>query len=309
MQKREETKREKFVILSLIFIILISASVSAGWFDWIKTMTGRAASKSTNVSVPISGTDPISIELVSVSASINPSEGNPKDVTIYIKASDTNGVADINDTSFSANFTKSGQPTRENSSCVWIEDLDANSANYSCTITMWYWDESGTWNIGVKGRDYGSGSWSHNTTQTFTYNELKALVISPDEIAWSSISPGATDQDANNDPTTVNNTGNYNQTTNAINVTAINLIGESVSTVWIDAANFTVHTSSGSECGGIPLQNATQVTITMSDSNPGNLSAGGGVGQETIYYCIPNVPNIQSQTYSTTAGGSWTISF
>jgi hypothetical protein len=176
---------------------------------------------------------------------------------------------------------------------------------------MQYFDLPGSWNISVRGRDLGNGSYAYNQSTYFSYNQLKALVISPDLITWPSVDAGSLNQTSNNDPTTINNTGNYNGT---LAMTAYNLLGETNSSDSIPAANMSVGIATGSleECGIATsdlMVNATQNTITSSVSNPGNLSAGGGVGQEQIYYCIRQVPDISSQTYSTLNGGSWVVAY
>ena len=131
------------------------------------------------------------------------------------------------------------------------------------------------------------------------------MVISPNSLSWSTLTSGSINQTSNNDPTLINNTGNFNGT---INVNAINLLGETTSSNRLDANNFTAfHTDSVVCASGITLVNATSTTINNTFANRGNLSIGGGVGQEEIFYCIPKVPLISSQTYSTTQGGSWAI--
>ena len=78
------------------------------------------------------------------------------------------------------------------------------------------------------------------------------------------------------------------------------------------AADFVVDLVTGGgdpECSSlINLVNDTTVTIPLSDSNPGNLSSFP-LGIEEVYYCIPLVPPISSQTYSTEIGGSWIVGY
>ena len=57
------------------------------------------------------------------------------------------------------------------------------------------------------------------------------------------------------------------------------------------------------------MSNGSAVAITGSILGPGNLSEGGGVAQEQLYYCIEEVDSgLSQQTYNTENGGSWTIS-
>jgi hypothetical protein len=177
---------------------------------------------------------------------------------------------------------------------------------------MWYWDKNTTWSVVVKARDRGNTSWVQNDTTNWNYERLKSLEISPLALTWPSVSPGDNNQTSSNDPTVVNNTGNYNGT---VTITGVNLLGEVDSDQVIYAGNFTVSTSSSddsppnTECAGDRLQNNSVVDVSNSVANRGNLSRGGGIGQEELYYCLTDVPSISSQTYSTDQGGSWTVAY
>jgi len=296
-----------FIIIFIIF--LMTSTVSAGILDWFKnTISGRASQQSTNLTISVSGVNPAIIEYVSVIPNTDPAEFDNKTITFSVTMYDADGVSDLNDTSVSANFSKTDETARLSGTCSHLTDLDANRANYSCSINMWYWDGAGNWTINVRGRDLGNGSWSYNTSSQFQYNLLRAMEISPLTLTWPAINPGADNQTSDNDPTTINNTGNYNE---SVEVNAINLLGESDPSYKIYAENFTIGLTTGgdAECGGTQLQNATYIDIANSDANPGNLSSGGGNGQEDFYYCITEVPALSSQTYSTTQGGSWTIRY
>ncbi|MBU1988971.1 MAG: hypothetical protein KKD94_05840, partial [Nanoarchaeota archaeon] len=150
---------------------------------------------------------------------------------------------------------------------------------------------------------------AQNTTTTFQYNLLKAMVISPPSLSLT-VTTGAMNQTPS-EPTLINNTGNYNVSN--ISLTTINLYGETYTSFYIDVGNFTIDIDTGgtppAECaGGTSLTNGTAVNITNSLLDRGNHSVNDGVtGQEQFYYCIPEVPPVPTQPYSTSAGGSWTI--
>ena len=150
-----------------------------------------------------------------------------------------------------------------------------------------------------------------NKGTSFTYNQLQALTIAPNSLTWATLSVGATNQTSNNDPTIINNTGNYNFTN--ITVKGLNLHGEVTPSSYMDVANFTVGNSTGSsiECGfnSTRLVNGTNLNVKLSILTKGNNSVNDRqTGQEELYYCIMTVPQIASQTYSTTyTGGSWLV--
>jgi len=208
-----------------------------------------------------------------------------------------------------ANFSRPGQTPRTTGSyCAHVSDLDSYTANYSCSILMWYFDAPGDWNVSIRGKDLHDEQ-AFNISTYFQYNQLKAIVISPSQINFGTLEIGKKNQTAINDPTYINNTGNANA---SITVSGINLYGEDFTSEFIDVGNVSVNVSTGGsppvECGGTRLQNGTDIQILGAVLIRGNLSQGGGTGQEELYYCLKQVPsNIPSQTYSTKERGSWLI--
>jgi len=304
-------KGRKIILCVTVILLLIIPLASAGFLDWVKkTITGKASSQETNVSVTVAGGNKAVIETVSVAASYTPVENENHSITAYVTVYDADGVNDVNDSATQIKFTKSGETTRQNTSCINLTDIDANRANFSCVVDLWYWDGNGVWNINATGNDLGNKTLAENSTESFTYNLLYAMVISPNVLTWPSVTPGAVNQTSNNHPTLVNNTGNYNGT---INMTGINLLGEDTPSEKIYAENFTAGIVNDCDLTGINmtyLVNNTEVVINNSVANRGNLSLGSGSGQEQIYYCIPLVPNpLSSQTYSTNALGGWTLAY
>lgn len=289
-----------------IFIVVALASASfasaESFTDFIKRVTGQASSQPQNVSISVAGVNPVVVEVPTLSA--NPTENTFTTVSFTANVSDPNGVNDIIDSSVSPQISD-GTTTRTGS-CSWSQDISSTKANYSCSVIMWYFDPAGpSWNTRVQATDLGNGTLV-NGTAIFTYGELMAMTISPSLLLWATVIPGSTNQMSTNDPTVISNTGNYN---GLVSVRAINLLGETINTEMIVAGNFTSGPTSGSECSATVLSNATKISIAGSNSNPGNLSQGGGVGQEQIYYCIPSVPSVSSQIYSTTQGGSWFVEY
>ncbi|MEM4230255.1 MAG: hypothetical protein QXF25_00010 [Candidatus Pacearchaeota archaeon] len=304
---------QKLKIITIVFsIILAGCIVSAGFFDFLGGITGRATSQPTNVSVAVAGTTQCQVVYVSQISATNPIEASSTTITFNVHIYDQDGMNDINKSSVFANFTYDPNPNEYRttvSNCTWVNNIPPRTANFSCSIDMWYWDGAGQWNINVRGNDYGNKTPCYNTTTNFQYNQLKAMVISPDALTWPTVSSNADNQTSNNDPTIINNTGNYDGT---IDLTAIDLYGETNPSEYIPANNFTVGLTTGAEnpeCLGTILSNGTAATITGSNANRGNLSAGGGAGQEEFYYCIPKVPLVSSQVYSTLQGGSWIVSY
>jgi hypothetical protein len=227
--------------------------------------------------------------------SLPPLEGTIRPVIFNASVSDPDGYTDI--TSVSAQFSMAGEPNRPGS-CV-LQSGAGNTATYSCTVNMQYYDKDGSWNVSVTATDSQSQQATNNT-QTFNYQLLKAIVIiSPiGSLNWPTLSQGQTNIFSNNDPTIINNTGNYN---GSILITAFDLLGQTNPTQTILASNFRAGSTNGAECGATLLSHNSQVLITGS-----NLPRGSSA-TTSIYYCLSSVPSISSQVYSASGANSWII--
>ena len=311
----DKIKKEVYVVIIFVFFILaISSLATAGIFDWFKrTITGYATSQTENVSIIVSGANQITMIIFNQSltgTNVDPTENATTYVTFYVVINDSDGVNDINDSSVSSNATF-GSTVRRNSTCTLVGDLDSQRANYSCRLDMWYFDAPETWTINVRANDLGNTSYVVNTS-SFKYNQLQSIVIYPNSLTFPSVATGATNQTSNNDPTVVNNTGNYNVTNGNVQINAIDLYGQTTATERIFAANFSAHDITGGsnqECAGTALVNGTNTGIGVANITRGNISVNdGNTGQEQLYYCLRKVPSdISSQTFSTSTAGSWTV--
>src|SRR3989344_5393195 len=208
-------EKKGLYVFGFLLIVFSISIVSAGFSDWFTSITGNSANQPTNISAAILGTTQAQIIFVSPISATTPIEATTVNVTFNVHMKDTDGVADLNDTSVTANLSRTGETRRVSGICALANDIDT---------------------------------------------------------------------------TIVNNTGNYNS---SINVTAINLIGETTPSYVLPANNFTIsRTTGGAECIGSAMVNATARTVKGTVSNRGNLSVGSGSGQENLYYCIPFVPII-----------------
>jgi hypothetical protein len=309
-------KGMKFVLifLSLVLILMFTINVLAGPIEWFKELgriTGMAPSQTTTVTIGVNGTNGASIIYVTPVTALTPIELGQIAVRFNFTVYDLDGASDINLTATGFNISKPGEEIRVNitgPNCTWVSGQNtATTVNFTCQTQMWFYDSTGTWNISVRAKDLGNQTYAYN----YTMNQLKAMVISPNALTWSSVSPGGTNKTSSNDPTVINNTGNYNGT---ISITAVNLLGDSDRNYAIYATNFStgINSSGNSECnnGNGLLTNNSAFGVKASVSGRGNLTKDDGTAKEEIYYCIPVVPsNITSQTYSTTTLGSWTIAY
>jgi hypothetical protein len=249
-----------------------------------------------SITVNLPSNQPPQVIFVQAISPQTPIEGTTKTIIFEARVSDINGAGDIS--SVQANFSKPGEPTRFGT-CSFVNNIDLNTANYSCSINMQYYDAPLTWNISVNASD-SFGAVGINNTQTFEYIELKAIILTSPvgALNWPTLSQGQTNVFSNNDPTTIENTGNYQ---GPILITAKDLLGVSNPSYSIPASNFRAGNVSGSECSATALVNDVATSISGS-----SLTKGPGA-TEDIYYCIASVPSIQSQAYSASGGNSWII--
>ncbi|MEK9208396.1 MAG: Ig-like domain-containing protein, partial [Patescibacteria group bacterium] len=247
------------------------------------------------------------IPFVQAIADQNATESSYTGVVFNFSVNDTNGASDINISSVRASFNQTGEATRSNTSCVNISS-GGNGVMFTCNVSMFYFDNAGVWSINVSARD-NSEAGAGNSTTNFTYNLLTAMVISPASLAWPSpVNLTDTDTGSNNDPITINNTGNALNL--SINVTAYNLRGESDTSKFIFANNFTVENASQG-CSGTAMSNATSLKVTTANLSKGNNSLNYGnetSGQEQTFFCLKGIPqDATQQSYSSAFYGSWEI--
>ncbi len=309
-------KKLELIMFAGAFIIIFSSLASSGIFDWIKegTITGRATTSTHTLNISIANTAP-SISFVTPVLAQAPFENGIRNFIINFTAHDQDGTGNLNNATARINATKTGEPTRSNATCGVVGNNNSTSANYTCTIPMWFFDDTGAWNITVAINDT-DGSFAQNTTQNFTFNTLTANVAGPSVVTFASISSGARNTTPSSGPLLMNNTGNVAIANFSIDLNATDLDGETDSALSIYARNISIGTKTGgtptAECGGqnVTLLSKSVYTAIANASLPrGNHSiANNATGQENIFICIQYAGNeLTGQPYSTSNEGSWTL--
>ena len=338
-------------ILLMGFILGSLVAVSAGFLDIFKIGKGGEdlegeleESKPVNVSVTLQNTPPQVIwweEPLDGGQPYIPNADSTQDVIFVVTVYDENGASDVKDVTVNANFSINdpdfGFVTRETSNpCDYIDGQDGSyTANYSCTITMYYYDlgqDEGPnkWTIGVNVTDKSGGSGSNISEEGslelpfFEYGNLLSLKITlpvPPTLEWTSISSGQTNTPANNNPVEIRNTGNI-KITGANNkfVTFVgrNLTGisDSNNKLYLESFGIGVDnpTSPDSDCPLFMTLNGSQ-----QDVNNAYLPRGDNTlpdNKEELYFCIQNLlPNpIPTDEYATksvidetTGEGPWEV--
>ena len=289
-----------FAFLALT-ILISSPFVFAGLGDWFSGITGKATTNATALQVTVGNTAPTVYFVNNSYPTITLSEGGAITFQIRFNASDSDGVANLNDASASVNVTRSGS-TRSNTSCVHVQDFSANNATYECTIRLYYFDHGGAWVINASIYDVNGGN-GQNTSASFTVGELHAWQLgSSNALNWSgSLSTSDVNQGSSNDPFVLNNTGN--DANLSINVTAYNLLGVTSPSYWINASDIRVSPTIGGCSDGTLASNQTESIITGAELDNANT-----VATEDIYFCIISLPStLTAQNYSTSGYGNWVI--
>ncbi|MEK6910960.1 MAG: LamG-like jellyroll fold domain-containing protein [Nanoarchaeota archaeon] len=273
-------------------------------------------SRSRTVTISSGNTAPV-ITNVTISSSFSITENSFTSAKLNFTVYDADGFTDINGSNAKASFNRTLETTRKDPSCINTANWSTNYANFSCTVNIWYFDGSGDWTVNASIGDLSSAN-AVNQTGLFTLGQTSAFVTSPGNLTFGTLSRGASNQTASNDPLLLNNTGNKNITAGNVQINATDLIGETNAAYRIYAANISVgiFTGSNKECdiginGNASSMNKSYFNaVNQSILLVGNHSTNdGSTGQEQLYFCIRTIgtENI-GQAYSTnTTQGPWTI--
>ncbi|MFH1327210.1 MAG: hypothetical protein ABIH59_03735 [archaeon] len=297
--------------LFILMIVVIASTASAGFLDFFRKITGYATSDTVDINISITGNKAPNITIVRndtmTDISGGPTEAtNPTTVEINFTVYDADGFGNINDSSATITFSKSGETPRTNSSCTNLGDYETYYTNYTCTVVMWWWDGAGIWTINATIADNDANT-NFNDSKTFDIGTTDAVLIAPTTLNWASLTAGSTNQEAINN-ITLNNTGNVDKW---VEINATNLRGETDPTLAIWAGNFSVRNISG--CEGTAMVNDVFTNVTSATLPAGNISLNYKnltSGQEQIFVCIEEVgAELIAQAYSTanTTENDWTI--
>jgi hypothetical protein len=308
MKKKE--RKEVYIVFSIIFAILLISTVSAGWTDWIKqTITGKATSQQIVLNITVGA--PSIYTVYNQSTYVNIREDDYTSVIINFSVYCPSGSGNLNHSSSKVNLSYTGETVRQNTSCRLLEE-SGNYANYTCNITMWWWDLNETWAINAYIQDNQSSS-TINDTVTQDVGNTKSFEGGPSPLTWPGISPGDSNKTSSNDPYIINNTGNSIITYSILKINATNLRGETDDTEALWAENFSVSWNTGgtppAECGGTNMSHGTFTSLSIANLTRGNYTINdGSSGQERLYFCLKVIgADLSTQAYSTANETAWTV--
>ncbi len=308
-------KRDAAIICLGVLIILIAPLMSAGFFSdiWGK-ITGQASEEASidlNISVT-TGTAPWIYDVTGLGAITLTDGPGATYLIINFSVNDSDGADNLDNSSAMLNLTKAGEDLRMNSSCA-VKDYGGNFANYTCNVTMWWWDSDGAWTIYANISDLNENTHINNSN-TRTVNTLTGIVMDPSSLNFASLLAGSTNQTPS-DYLILNNTGNQDITDGNVQVNATDLFGETDKGQALWAGNFSMSPFTGGsiECNASTTDATAMVNITYtgvvgSTLNADNFTINDGTGQENLYLCLREVGSeLSQQQYSTNQLGSWTV--
>lgn len=202
-------------------------------------------------------------------------------VNVIFNVTDTNGFADLNDSTAQCIGFKTGEANRTSSSCS-VFGQSGNDARYNCTDTFQYFDAAASdwaWNCSVSD---DSAASDFNDSVTFTINSLNFVDVNETTISWAVVNSGTEDEEADA-PINLDNGGNQDYETSF--VTAYNATNSSNI---IPATNFSLDADTGQTTGQTYMVENVSVNITSFFTLP-----HGNASNEDIfvYVDMPTVPN------------------
>ena len=296
--------------MSLILGILFMSLASAGVLGWIKeTVTGKATTVPFDLNITVGGLQINMVYNQTTAVTIN--EGPAQsEVIINFSVYSPVGAQEINTSSAQLNLSLAGEDTRTNNSCK-VTDYSGEYANFTCNVTMWWWDINDTWAITAYIEDNASNEYINNS-ETQDLGEQQAVQGGPSIILWAGgVSPGAWNSTATNDPLLINNTGNFPSENISINAT--HLRGEEDNTQGLWAGNFSIGWDQGgsppAECGSSRMEYSLFRQVETANLTKGNYTKNDKIeGQEELYFCLVILEsNLSAQAYSSADEGPWEV--
>jgi len=305
-------KYSAFIFIFLFVIILIAITYLTGFLGKITAFVARPVGLNITIGVPTI------VEVWNGTASSVTISQGPLSTTRLINFTVYNsvGTSILNDTSAWLNITFPGE-TR-NVTCTRFGNAN-NYANYTCNLTMFWYDASGNWNITAYIMDNNTNAAANSST-TLTLGSTTSFEIAPTNLTWSGMGPGAVNQTSNNDPFNLTNTGNQpvgtTTGTSNISINATDLKGETNNAYSLFANNFSVGLTTGgsppAECSDSVKSNFSKnifANVSGAFLPKGNYTVGDTTtGRDQLYFCLKIAgSDLTSQAYSTVNMSAWTV--
>jgi len=306
-------KRGTKGVIFLGIILLIIPLISAGFFsDWVGRITGEVPNQPVTLNITVSaGAAPLIYDVFPLTSVTLTDGPNPTYVTINFSVNETDGAGNLDNTTALLNFTRTGEQFRGDSLCTPYE-FGGNFANYTCNVTLWWYDVDGAWDVYANISDLNSNVDLFN--ESITLNSLTGIVLSPSSLTFATILAG----NLNTTPSDflrLNNTGNQDILSGNVTINASDLLGETTPSEALYAGNFSASPFTGGniECNAsttdaTALVNFTETRIIGSILSAGNYTLEDGTAQEDTYLCLLEAGSeLSSQQFSTDGLVDWEV--
>ena len=305
---------DKVFVVGLFLVLLIIPFISAGFFsDWIGRITGEASqNQPVTLNITVSaGAAPLIYDIFPLTSVTLTDGPNPTYVTINFSVNETDGAGNLDNTTALLNLTRASEQFRGDSLCTPYE-FAGNYANYTCNVTLWWYDVDGQWFVYANISDLNSNLDVFD--KNITLNSLTGIVLSPSALTFATILAG----NLNTTPSDflrLNNTGNQDIGSGNVRINASDLIGETDAGQALYAGNFSASPFTGGniECNAsttdaTALVNFTTTAIVGSILTAGNYTLEDGTGQEDTYICLRETgAELSSQQFYTSGLFDWEI--
>lgn len=188
----------------------------------------------------------------------------------------------------------------------------STSRNYSCTVRMYYYYDSGTWRINASVRD-DQGRIAVNSSQTFILDSLAAWTRSPPYVNWTSVELGAPKASSNNITIILQGNQDINNTAGSpldINTTLLMLNGvDPTYNITGDKFNASSAIPYVNPCtAGTELSTNNRVVVPFAINH--KASTPTGPINNTLQFCLEGLIGIPAGIYETSSLDEqrWTIS-
>src|SRR3989344_6255184 len=314
---KRNNNHQLIIPLAIIFLVIVTPFSSAGFLSDLKARITGEASQTVAVNITLGVPEIRNVYNETMTPIVSGGlYSGPSNTSIIINFSAflATGVSNLNNATATINFSKAGELLRQNSTCHQYQGDGANTANYTCNVTMQWYDAAGLWTIEAFIADTG-GNTGFNKSTNFTVGETTGFQIG--SLIWPPLAPGQTNQTSV--ALILNNTGNKAIGANKTQINATNLTGETnssfalyannMSVTWDDTALESCDLSGGNGTAASNLSAGSLQNVSTANLTRGNyITNDNATGQEAYYFCIRTVGSeLSSQSYSTLVKGPWQL--
>ena len=277
--------------IGILLVVVMGLMLMSG-FVMAAECSGQDCSADADVTVDNAAP---TIGTVNAPASITLNGGTTKVVIVNFTATDTNGVGDLNDSTAQVTLSKAGETDRSSTVACSILSSSGTDTEYSCSITMQFYDGAGSWNVNASVED-NTGVLVYNDSQSSTVNALDYITQDVTSVSWSSVSVGTNDAESTA-PIVLTNGGNQDYSN--VSIKGYGATGTTYSDT-IAANLFSVDDQTGQTTGQTYMSSGVYVQATQLTG----LNTHGAAVTENIYFYL-DVPNVAPDTYNSDT--TWSI--